>query len=83
MSAETTASASTSASGATYTGALIETRDLRKTYGAGAAEITVQHIDKVVPELHRDRQIEAHLQADQEVPSLDAEWVRRRSPGSM
>jgi lipoprotein-releasing system ATP-binding protein len=41
MSAETTASASTSASGATYTGALIETRDLRKTYGAGAAEITV------------------------------------------
>src|ERR1700688_1153946 len=41
MSAETTASASTSASGAPYAGALIETRELRKTYGAGAAEITV------------------------------------------
>jgi lipoprotein-releasing system ATP-binding protein len=41
MSAETTASASTSASGATHAGALMETRDLRKTYGAGAAEITV------------------------------------------
>ena len=36
-----TTSASTPASGATHPGALIETRDLRKTYGAGAAEITV------------------------------------------
>ncbi len=41
MPAETTTSASTPASGATHPGALIETRDLRKTYGAGAAEITV------------------------------------------
>ena len=41
MPAETTTSASTSASGATHAGALIEARDLRKTYGAGAAEITV------------------------------------------
>jgi lipoprotein-releasing system ATP-binding protein len=41
MSAETTASASTSAGGATYAGALMETRELRKTYGAGAAEIAV------------------------------------------
>ncbi len=41
MPAETTTSASTPASGATHAGALIETRDLRKTYGAGAAEITV------------------------------------------
>src|SRR6202049_102593 len=41
MATETTTSASTPASGATHPGALIETRDLRKTYGAGAAEITV------------------------------------------
>jgi lipoprotein-releasing system ATP-binding protein len=41
MPAEMTTSASTPASGATHPGALIETRDLRKTYGAGAAEITV------------------------------------------
>jgi lipoprotein-releasing system ATP-binding protein len=41
MQAEMTTSASTPASGATHPGALIETRDLRKTYGAGAAEITV------------------------------------------
>ena len=41
MPAETTTSASTSASGATYAGALIEARELRKTYGAGAAEIAV------------------------------------------
>ena len=41
MPAETTTSASTPASGATYAGALIETRDLRKTYGAGETEITV------------------------------------------
>jgi lipoprotein-releasing system ATP-binding protein len=41
MPAETTTSASTPASGATHAGALIETRDLRKSYGAGAAEITV------------------------------------------
>ena len=41
MTAETTASASKSASGATHEGALIETRDLRKTYGAGSVEITV------------------------------------------
>ena len=41
MSAETTASANTSASGATHAGALIETRELRKTYGAGGTEITV------------------------------------------
>src|SRR6202162_2346951 len=41
MPAETTTSASTPASSATRAGALIETRDLRKTYGAGASEITV------------------------------------------
>lgn len=41
MSAETTSSASKSASAATSAGALIETRDLRKTYAAGAGEITV------------------------------------------
>src|SRR3984885_3257229 len=41
MTAETTASANTSASAALHAGALIETRELRKTYGAGAAEITV------------------------------------------
>src|SRR5258708_39372391 len=41
MSAETTTSVSTPAIGATHPGALIETRDLRKSYGAGAAEITV------------------------------------------
>ena len=41
MPAETTTSASSPASGPTHTSALIETRDLRKTYGAGAAEITV------------------------------------------
>src|SRR5258707_12988157 len=41
MAAETTTSASTPTSGATHANALIETRDLRKTYGAGAAEITV------------------------------------------
>src|SRR5579863_9913488 len=41
MPAETTSSASTSVSGAAHAGALIETRDLRKTYGAGANEITV------------------------------------------
>jgi lipoprotein-releasing system ATP-binding protein len=41
MATETTTSASTPASGARHSGALIETRDLRKTYGAGAAEITV------------------------------------------
>src|ERR1700674_4334410 len=41
MATETTTSASTPASGAMHSGALIETRDLRKTYGAGAAEITV------------------------------------------
>src|SRR5580693_1971987 len=41
MPAEMTTSASTPASGATYAGALIETRDLRKTYGVGETEITV------------------------------------------
>src|SRR6202171_1396606 len=41
MPAETTTSASTSANGATHAGALIETRDLRKTYGTGETEITV------------------------------------------
>ena len=41
MTAETTASANASASAALHAGALIETRDLRKTYGAGGAEITV------------------------------------------
>ncbi len=41
MAGQTTSSTSTPASGATYAGALIEARDLRKAYGAGAAEITV------------------------------------------
>ena len=41
MPGETTASTSTPASGATHAGALIEARDLRKSYGAGATEITV------------------------------------------
>jgi lipoprotein-releasing system ATP-binding protein len=41
MPAEMTTSASGPASGPTHPGALLETRDLRKTYGAGAAEITV------------------------------------------
>jgi lipoprotein-releasing system ATP-binding protein len=41
MAAQTTTSANTPGNGATYKGALIETRDLRKTYGAGAVEITV------------------------------------------
>jgi lipoprotein-releasing system ATP-binding protein len=41
MLAETTTSVNTSASSAMHAGALIETRDLRKTYGAGATEITV------------------------------------------
>jgi lipoprotein-releasing system ATP-binding protein len=41
MAAETTTSASTPANGATHAGALIEARDLHKSYGAGAAEITV------------------------------------------
>src|SRR5579863_3073217 len=41
MPAEITTSASTPASVATHAGALIETRDLRKTYGSGATEITV------------------------------------------
>jgi lipoprotein-releasing system ATP-binding protein len=41
MSAETTTSVNTPANGATLAGALIETRDLRKGYGAGAVEITV------------------------------------------
>jgi lipoprotein-releasing system ATP-binding protein len=41
MPAHTTTSVSTPGNGATYKGALIETRDLRKTYGAGAVEITV------------------------------------------
>jgi lipoprotein-releasing system ATP-binding protein len=41
MPAHTTTSESTPGNGATYKGALIETRDLRKTYGAGAVEITV------------------------------------------
>ena len=41
MTAESTTSAKTPASAATHSGALIETRDLRKTYGAGGAEITV------------------------------------------
>ncbi len=41
MPAEMTTSASTPTSGAAQAGALIETRDLRKTYGAGGAEITV------------------------------------------
>ena len=41
MPAGMTTSASTPASGARHAGALIETRDLRKTYGAGETEITV------------------------------------------
>src|SRR5580692_12614992 len=41
MSVEMTTSAKNPASGARRTGSLIETRDLRKTYGAGATEITV------------------------------------------
>ena len=41
MPAETTTSASTPPNSATHAGALIETRDLRKTYGAGETEITV------------------------------------------
>src|ERR1700680_1925893 len=41
MTAEMTTSASTPASGAMHAGALIETRELRKTYGSGATEITV------------------------------------------
>jgi lipoprotein-releasing system ATP-binding protein len=41
MPADTTASASTSEHGATYAGALLETRDLCKTYRSGEAEITV------------------------------------------
>jgi lipoprotein-releasing system ATP-binding protein len=41
MPAQTSASASTPTSGPTSAGALIETRDLRKAYGAGETEITV------------------------------------------
>jgi lipoprotein-releasing system ATP-binding protein len=41
MATETSTSASSPPDRATQAGALIETRDLRKTYGAGAAEITV------------------------------------------
>ncbi|HXC33551.1 MAG TPA: ABC transporter ATP-binding protein [Verrucomicrobiae bacterium] len=41
MTAANTASAGAAAKAATYAGALIETRDLRKTYGAGEAQITV------------------------------------------
>ena len=41
MPAQSTASEHTPADGATYSGALIESRDLRKTYGSGAAEINV------------------------------------------
>jgi lipoprotein-releasing system ATP-binding protein len=41
MPAQSTASEHTPADGARYTGALIESRDLRKTYGSGAAEINV------------------------------------------
>jgi lipoprotein-releasing system ATP-binding protein len=41
MPADTTTSASTSASGAPPDGGLIATRDLRKTYGAGTTEIVV------------------------------------------
>src|ERR1700681_2784594 len=41
MMAEMTTSAGTSANDALHAGALIATRDLRKTYGAGATEITV------------------------------------------
>src|SRR6202163_3587890 len=41
MMAEMTTSAGTSANDALHAGALIATRDLRKTYGAGVVEITV------------------------------------------
>jgi lipoprotein-releasing system ATP-binding protein len=41
MPAETTTSTRTPAGGRTHPGALIETRDLHKTYGAGETEITV------------------------------------------
>jgi lipoprotein-releasing system ATP-binding protein len=41
MPAQTTTSASTTTSGPGTAGALIETRDLRKAYGAGETEITV------------------------------------------
>ena len=41
MTAANTASAGAAAKAATYPGALIETRDLHKTYGAGEAQITV------------------------------------------
>src|ERR1700692_2270893 len=41
MAGEMTTSASIPASDALHAGALIATRDLRKTYGAGATEITV------------------------------------------
>src|SRR5665213_44856 len=41
MTAQTTTSTSIPGNGAMYAGALIEARDLRKSYGAGAAEITV------------------------------------------
>src|SRR5271166_1912372 len=41
MPAEATTSVSTPAIGVMHASALIETRDLRKTYGAGEAEITV------------------------------------------
>ncbi len=41
MPAHTTTSASTPESGAPLSGGLIETRELRKTFGAGAAEIVV------------------------------------------
>ncbi len=41
MPSQTTASAGTPTNGPTCTGALIETRDLRKTYGTGEAQITV------------------------------------------
>jgi lipoprotein-releasing system ATP-binding protein len=41
MPAQSTASEHTPAEGARYSGALIESRDLRKTYGSGTAEINV------------------------------------------
>src|ERR1700730_11800662 len=41
MPAQTTTSANTPGNGATYKGALIETRELRNAHGAGAVEITV------------------------------------------
>jgi lipoprotein-releasing system ATP-binding protein len=41
MTTANTASAGAAAKAATYPGALVETRDLRKTYGAGEAQITV------------------------------------------